>query len=177
MPETVENLRTAVTLDEESAPKQDSAIERAEDSARPDPVTAEDRDESPSIRIAELKLCRKVERFGSFEPLDTTALRTGRTVLVYCEVAGLEYRARGDQFVSRLASHLELRAENGPLIWEQALPTAEDSCRRPRRDYFVWYRVMLPRSLEPGSYRLRLIQTDLIAERTTSAEVALSIAN
>ena len=30
------------------------------------------------MRIAELKLCRKVERFGSFEPLDSTAIKPGR---------------------------------------------------------------------------------------------------
>ncbi len=129
------------------------------------------------MRIAELRLCGKVHGFGSFELLDATRLKPGQPVLLYCEMAGLEYQSRGDQFVSRLSSHLELRSEGGgPIVWEQAPPTAEDNCRRRRRDYYVWYRIELPRSLEPGPYRLRLIETDLIAERTTSAELPLTIA-
>jgi hypothetical protein len=140
-------------------------------------TSARDREQQPALTIAELKLCRKVDRFGSFEAMDTSALKPGRSVLVYCEIAGLEYRPHSDQFLSRLSSHLELRSEGGTIVWDQALPTAEDVCRRPRHDYFVWYRITLPASLRPGSYRLRLIETDLIAESTTSAEVPLSIAD
>ncbi len=177
-PERSSNARPEPPRDPESESKQDVAIERAEDPVQPNPVdvAGPTQDQRPPMRITELKLCRKVERFGSFEPLDSTAIKPGRPILVYCEMAGLEYEARGDQFVSRLSSHLELRSDGeGPIVWEQALQTAEDVCRRPRHDYFVWYRINLPIPLEPGSYRLRMVETDLIAERTTSAEIPMTI--
>ena len=61
------------------------------------------------------------------------------------------------------------------MLWEKALGDAEDVCRRRRRDYYVNYRFELPRSLGPGSYRLRLLQTDLVAGSATSTEIPLEI--
>ena len=57
-------------------------------------------------------------------------------------MTGVEYQARGDRFVSRLAAHLEMRsAADGSVVWEHAAGTAEDVCERRRRDYFVSYLV------------------------------------
>jgi hypothetical protein len=97
-------------------------------------------------------------------------------VLVYCELTGLRYEAHDDGFVSRVSSRLEIRpAGGGAVQWDHQLGDALDVCRRRRRDYYVNYRVELPRSLTPGSYQLRLIQNDLVAHRSTSAEIPLSI--
>jgi hypothetical protein len=139
-------------------------------------ATATRAEEHPHPEITELCLCRNVLGFGSYEPLDHSTIKAGERVLVYCELAGLEYEPRGDAFLSRLSSRIELRAAgNGPIVWEQAMGSAEDVCRKRRRDYYVNYRIELPRSLKPGSYHLRLIQTDLVAGRATSGEIPLVI--
>ena len=65
--------------------------------------------------------------------------------------------------------------EAGPVVWEQAPGTAEDVCPRRRRDYYVNYRITLPESLAPGSYQLRLIQDDLVANHTASRAVPFVI--
>jgi len=128
------------------------------------------------LTINDLRLCRNVMGFGSFEPLNGTTLKAGQRVLIYCELAGLEYEARGAGFVSRISSRIELRpASGGPVRWEQDLGAAEDACRRRRQDYYVNYRVCLPQNLSPGSYRLRLVQTDLVAIRSTSGEIPIEI--
>ena len=91
-------------------------------------------------------------------------------------MAGLEYQPRGEVFVSRLAAHIELRSgSDGPVVWEQAPGTAEYVCNRRRHDYYVSYRIELPRTLEPGPYRLRLIQTDLVGNRVASREIPITI--
>ncbi len=114
--------------------------------------------------------------FGSFEAIDHQQVTTGRPMLVYCEMAGLEYRPRGEVFVSRLAAQIELRSgSDGPVVWEQAPGTAEDVCNRRRRDYYVSYRIELPRTLEPGPYRLRLVQTDLVGNRVASREIPITV--
>jgi hypothetical protein len=168
-------------------PKAEKPEAKVEPSAEPvenDPTRTEDRirsavpapEEPAPLTIAELHLCRKVSGFGSFEPLDPTAVKAGQRLLIYCEMTGLEYQPRGEAFLSRLSSHIELQSDsNGSIAWEQMPGTAEDVCRRRRRDYYVNYRIELPRSLEPGSYHLRLTQTDLIANRATSAEIPLKI--
>jgi hypothetical protein len=133
-------------------------------------------EERPPLKIAALRLCSKVDAFGVFNPVNPETLRPGQPVLVYCEMAGLEYQARGNAFVSRLAAHFELRSgTDGPIVWEQAPEIARDLCHRPRRDYYVSYKVELPSSLEPGPYRLRLVQTDLVGDRAASSEIPVTI--
>jgi hypothetical protein len=128
------------------------------------------------LTINEFRLCRSVTGFGSFEPLNGTTLKAGQRILIYWELAGLEYEATGAGFASRISSRIELRlAGGGPVEWEKDLGAAEDVCRRRRQDYYVNYRVDLPRSLPPGSYHLRLVQTDLVAIRSTSAEIPIEI--
>jgi hypothetical protein len=140
------------------------------------PATEADRAERPTLEIAALRLCSKVGGFGAVEPVNPDALKPGQLVGVYWEMSGVEYRAQGDVFVSRLAAHLELRSgPDGPVVWEQALGTAQDVCPRRRRDYYASYPIDLPRTLEPGPYRLRLTQTDLIGNRVASREVSVTI--
>jgi hypothetical protein len=141
-----------------------------------DPAADADRARRPPLEITALRLCCKVKGFGALEPMDPDSLEAGRRIRVYWEMAGLEYEARGDAFVSRLAAHLELRSEmDGSVVWEQSPPTAEDVCPRRRRDYYASTLLELPRALEPGSYRLRLVQTDLVGHRTASSEIPITI--
>ncbi len=150
-------------------PDPEPATKSAADSP-PDQAKAE-----PSLKIAELKLCRRVEGFGSFSPLDTP-LKPGSLVLVYCEMAGIGYEARGDSFVSRITSRISIRSSgDGRVVWERDMGIAEDVCRKERRDYYVTYRVLMPSTLAPGSYVLDLAQTDLLTKQTTSANLALTV--
>ncbi len=135
-----------------------------------------DRADRPKLQITALRLCSRVKGFGSFEPMDADTLTPGRRIRVYWEMAGLEYKARGDGFVSRLAAHLELRSEaDGSVAWERSPLTAEDVCPHRRRDYYASVPIDLPATLKPGSYRLRLTQTDLIANRAASREIPITI--
>jgi hypothetical protein len=128
------------------------------------------------LGIGELRLCRSITGFGSFETLADERMKAGQRLLVYCELTGLQYEARNAGFVSRISSRVELKqAEGGPVVWEQELGNAEDKCRRRRRDYYVNYFVDLPKTLRPGSYRLRLLQTDLVAGCSTSSDIPLEI--
>ena len=146
------------------------------------PTTAEAPSAIPPLEkltplgVSELHLCRKVHGFGSFEPLNATALKSGQRLLLYCEVTGLEYQPKEHGFLSRLSSRIEIKAaDSGLLQWEQELGSAEELFGRRRRDNYVNYVIELPKSLPPGNYRLKLIQTDLVANRSTSAEIPLQI--
>jgi hypothetical protein len=140
------------------------------------PARTNNRKQRPPLEIAALRLCSKVKDIGWVDPVNPESLKPGQRVRVYCEITGLEYQAHGDAFVSRLAAHLELRSgTDGPVVWEQAMGTAEDLCHRRRRDYYVSYEVKVPASLEPGSYRLRLIQTDLVSNQAASSEISVTI--
>jgi hypothetical protein len=129
------------------------------------------------LEITELGLCRKVKRFGDYEPLEAIASRAGHPVILYCEMVGVRYAPEGSVQRSRLASRVEiLAAGRTEPVWTHTLGTAEDLCRHRRRDFYVNYRLTLPASLAPGQYELRLIQDDLVASQTASRSMVLVIA-
>jgi hypothetical protein len=154
-------------------PKSPAESEPRKDPGSAQPVAGE---AATPLEITELRLCRKVLGFGSFEPVDDHALKAGQRLLLYWELAGLEYEWKDDAFHSRFSSRLEIRAaDNDSIQWQQDLGIAEDVCRRRRRDCYVNYRLDLPDSFLPGPYRLRLIQTDQLSQRGTSAEIPFTI--
>jgi hypothetical protein len=128
------------------------------------------------LEITELQLCRKVKGFGDFEPLEAAACRPGRGVILYCEMAGVRYESEGALHRSRLASRVEIVATSGGApVWTQSLGTADDLCRRRRHDYYVNYRMTLPDTLPPGSYEVRLVQDDLVANHSASRSIPVVI--
>ena len=132
--------------------------------------------EHASLEIDDLRLCTKVNGFGSFEPFDASACKAGRPVIIYCEISNLRYEPSGDAFRSRLAAQVEiLTAKEEKLISSHSLGTAEDLWPRKRRDYFVNYRINLPKTLAPGSYVLRLNQRDLNTDRTATRSLPFSV--
>lgn len=154
----------------------DKPLDKPPPDEKPEPEAVAEPKQEPGLKIAELKLCRRVDGFGAFSPIETP-LKPGSLVLVYCEMAGIGYEARGETFVSRLGSRLSIRSSKDQnIVWERDLGIAEDICHKERRDYYVTYRVLLPGTLAPGTYVLELAQTDLLTKRTTTANLALSIA-
>ena len=128
------------------------------------------------LGIINLRVCRKVLDFGSFEPIEPSSLKAGQPVILYCELTGLHYRNSGPGFVSRLSSRIELiDPRSGGKVWEQALGEVEDQCRSRRRDNYWNFRIKLPQRVPPGDYRLRLTQTDMVASQTASAELAVTV--
>ena len=128
------------------------------------------------LDVAELKLCVKVHGFGNIEPLEPAVGKPGKPLIVYCEMVGLAYEPIGPAFRSRLATQVDLLPEGSATpTWSQSLGTAEDACRRRRRDYYINYRLNLPETLAPGPYRLRLTQRDLVTDRSATRETGLTI--
>ena len=169
---TIEGLPEVPPIDEMVAP----VVVAVDPGPLPDDVEVVAEEASPPLSIANLRFCAKVHGFGHFEPLGRADFRAGQTVLVYCEIVGLRYRPEGETYRSRLSSTAELlEPGRDEPIWRQALGEADDVLHRPRRDYFVNYLVHLPSPLRPGAYRLRIVQTDALADRTTSDEIAVTI--
>jgi hypothetical protein len=128
------------------------------------------------LAVGKLCLCRKIVGFGSYEPLTESRVKAGQQVLLYCEMTGMRYEANDASFVSRLSSKIEIGSVgSGVSQWALELGPKEDVCASRRHDFFVNYKFSVPPGLPPGAYRLRLTQTDLIANRSTAAEIPLVI--
>jgi hypothetical protein len=128
------------------------------------------------LEIDEIRLCRRVNGFGNFEAVDPQTCRPGQTLIVYCEMSGMAYAKVDDTYRSRLRSQVAVYPQDGgEPAWKDELGTAEDRCRKRRRDYFVNYRITLPNDLAPGRYLLRVTQDDEIAGQSTSSEVPIVV--
>jgi hypothetical protein len=155
-----------------SSANSDDRAHAAIDVTKAEPVSVE----PDPLGIDKLSLCRKVLGFGSFEALADTHVKAGQRLLVYCEMTGMQYEEKHSEFVSRLSSRIEITSiANGTIIWMHEWGPVEDVCGSRRRDFYVNYRVDLPSSLLNGLYSLRLTQNDLVAQRSTSAEIPLEI--
>jgi hypothetical protein len=128
------------------------------------------------LEVADLQLCLKVNGFGDFQAIEPPVRHTGQQVVIYARMDGVRHEATGNGFRSRLAGQVEVIPEGGGApAWSEALGTGEDTCRYRRNDYFINYIFTIPRTLAPGRYTLRLTEKDLIADRTATREVPLSV--
>ena len=128
------------------------------------------------LEITELKLCRKVNGFGNIEALDPPTRKVGQAVVLYCELTGLAYEPTGPSFRSRVSAQVELIADGSETaVWTHSLGTAEDACRRRRRDFFVGHMFTLPESVVEGKYRLRLTEKDLVTDHVATRETTINV--
>jgi len=133
-------------------------------------------DKAP-LEITDLRICSKVDGFGDFEAFEPPVRKAGQPVILYCEVDGLRFEQTTAGFRTRIAAQLEILPEGGgPAIHSRSLSTAEETCRRRRRDYFVAYKFILPKPLEPGDYRIRLTTRDLNGDHSATREVSFAVA-
>ncbi len=128
------------------------------------------------LEVTDLKLVRMVRGFGDIDPLEPPVRKSGQAVVLYSELNGLAYEPAGTGYRSRVAAEVELLPEssNSP-VWKHSLGTAEDACRKRRRDFYVGHRFTLPESLEAGTYRLRLTERDLVADHVATKETSITI--
>ena len=146
---------------------------RRGDEVRSAVVALEDR---APLEITDLRFVARVDGFGDFTALAPPIHKAGQEVILYCELDGLRFEQSAAGFRTRIGAQLEILPQGGgPAIHTRPLAVAEETCRRRRRDYYVAYKLLLPRPIEPGDYRLRLTAKDLNSDRSTAHEVAFAI--
>ncbi len=109
------------------------------------------------LRIADSRICTRVDGYRSFLAADPTACRAGQNLLVYCELEGVNYEPVGSGYRSELELRVELvYAESGRVVWSDDRPVTDETVA-PRQDYFLTYKDWtLPEPLEPGRYLLNM---------------------
>lgn len=113
--------------------------------------------------IEKLCFCRHIRRFGDYEPLPAEhPFRPGEHVELYVELQNFTSELRGGQYVTRLASTVEIHDFQGRCVWRQEFKDREepDTSRTPRHDFFASCLFALPVELRPASYTLWITVTD-----------------
>ncbi len=125
-----------------------------------------------SLEIPAVKLCSRVQAFAVYEELPTGVFRPGvsNQAILYYEVENFATKTESDgQFRSMLSSQVEIMSPQGDVLWRKDEPRIEDVSRRPRRDFFVAQRIVIPATLGDGEYVLKLTVEDKLAGKRTQA--------
>lgn len=124
------------------------------------------------LLIPKVALCTKVSTFGVYDEMDHAALlpyRPNRTI-VYCELDNFQSEPTGDgEYRVTLSSRLEILTPDGRSLWNHEEPRIEDRSKQRREDFFLAQLVMLPPSLGPGDYVLKVTVEDQAAAKATEA--------
>ncbi|MFN4259647.1 MAG: hypothetical protein ACK4RK_10130 [Gemmataceae bacterium] len=131
------------------------------------------------LEIATMCFCRKIEKFGVYEPLEVDhpggpEFRPGDLVQIYVELRNVTSEFRNGYYVTHLASAMEIRdyqitfdpgTGTKGIVWRQNFPEDPrhpDMSRSPRNDYFINFLFRVPESSKilPGAYTLIISVTD-----------------
>lgn len=140
-----------------------------------------------ALTLPTVALCSRVESFGRYTPLTSTAFLAGRAqpAIVYTEVAGFTHQPRSSvttdttepdgEWTVNLGQTLSLFHSDGTLAWKRAEQTIRDVSRNQRRDYYLVQRIDLPPTLSIGAYTLKVAVRDLNSSASIEQIVPITV--
>lgn len=130
------------------------------------------------LGIPTLALCRKVEGFGRYDPIEPLRFVAGKThpVIIYTEVENFSSQLNdGKMWETKLSQDAVLYTETGLPVWSVKTESFSDLARNRRRDFFVVKLVNLPDNLVIGRYLLKVTIIDQQANRVAEASLPLQV--
>ncbi len=122
--------------------------------------------------ITAVAFCRKVVTFGVYEEMAPESFVAGRGIrtIAYTEIRDFRSERNEDgQYLTRLATRLEVLTADGRSVWGHEESDIVDLCRRRRTDFFIAQRVALPPTLPAGEYVLKVLVEDRLSGRASEA--------
>ncbi len=132
-----------------------------------------------SLRIVNLKLCKRVNGYGVYETFGRNVFLAGRTqpMIVYAELDNFQTRRKGDGMNhARLTQEIVLYNQTDGLpVWKQRPVEITDESLNHRQDFFVVQVIKLSDRLTVGKYLLKVTITDEIGQTMDEATAAIEI--
>ena len=123
------------------------------------------------LQVPKVILCTKIEAFGMYEPIDPSQFTAGKKnpVLVYIEVDNFKSeKTSSGLFRTLLTVRPSLLNKSGEELWSANYDNIEDLSRQRRHDFFLTVNEVLPASLTPGEYTLKIEVEDVLAGKINS---------
>ncbi|WP_145091807.1 hypothetical protein [Rosistilla carotiformis] len=114
-----------------------------------------------SLNVSSIAFCTEVESYGRITPFKDYKMEPGQQVILYCEIDNFASERLSDGYETHFQGSYDLFNADGVRVAEQVLPADKQTCNNYRRDYFIAYRLYLPKQLAPGPHRIQLTIEDL----------------
>ena len=100
-------------------------------------------------------------------------------VLLYVEIDNFstEILKTSGQYKTELEGSYQIIGTSGERVADHVFPIQSEICRNRRRDYFIPYRMWIPKKLGIGQYTLQLTIEDTIGQKFGQASVIFEVDN
>jgi hypothetical protein len=158
----------SVWLDAEQVP--DAARRAAE--AKPALAEALTRlGETAPLFVRNATFCTEVISFARIKPFDKNEFVADQEVLLYGELENFVSEPTANGFRTSVRSAYEILDSLGRQIARREFAPTEECCKSVRHDFFMSYRICLPRQIVPGKYLLRLVVQDAVSQKIGQASL------
>ncbi len=131
-------------------------------------------DLSPLL-VQNMAFCSEVSSYGVITRFKETEFTPGQQVLLYAEIENFQCEHTPQGYRTALKSSYQVLDKDGKQVATAEPQTMEEICNNARRDYFVRYRLTLPKPLADGIYTLQLSIEDAIGKKTGKGTIDLTI--
>jgi hypothetical protein len=131
------------------------------------------------LRVSNLAFCSKVESYGRYAKMEPYVFQPDQEVLLYVEIDNFttEILKTSGQYKTELEGSYQIIGTSGERVADHVFPIQSEICRNRRRDYFIPYRMWIPKKLGIGQYTLQLTIEDTIGQKFGQASISFEVDN
>jgi len=167
----------AILLDESGVPVQSR---RAAIAVRDLRAAVNQLSSGSTLDLKNLAFCNKVDGFGTTSEFPKYEFKGDQEVLLYVEIDNFTVETksqirRSEAYETEFRANYQILDGSGHRVAEQDLPPDKQTCRSPRRDYFIAYRLYIPKRIDPGAYTLQLTMEDVKGNKFGQASIEFKV--
>ena len=125
--------------------------------------------------VHNLDFCTAVHSYGSVERFSKREFHPNQEVLLYAEVDNFKSEETPKGHHTALRGSYQIFDSSGHRVADYEFPKTEETCDRPRRDFFIGYHLRLPQSIYPGKQTLKLTIEDLLSHKVGQASIEFTV--
>ena len=131
-------------------------------------------DLSPLV-VRNLAFITEVQSYGAYKPFAKNEFTPGQELLLYAEVENFRSEDTPKGFHTVLQASYQVFDARGQRVASQELNAVEEHCRNLRHDFFLAYRLSLPKRIYPGKHTLQLTLVDQKSQKIGQASIDFEV--
>jgi hypothetical protein len=128
-----------------------------------------------ALGVRNMAFCTDVSSYGVYTRFKENNFAPGQQVLLYAEVENFKSVETHRGYHTVLKTSYQILDSSGTPVVKDEPQAMEEYCQNPRRDYFVRYRLHLPKGITSGRYRLQLTIEDALGEKSGVSNIEFTV--
>ena len=129
------------------------------------------------LQVNNTAFCTNVQGFGNVSKFPEYNFKPDQELLLYCELDNFVSESLKSGYETQLQGRYEIVDANGRRLADQVLPMDSHVCSNQRRDYFIAYRIYMPKEVAAGRHKLKLTIEDMKGRKFGHSELDFQIIN